>query len=96
MGRHLAIHDDDGDIRCDWDLNVCCYNVICPICNGAEDSWRHALIDCNMAKCVWSLMDEELVEHLIACRITDARLWLLQIKDSMREDEFVRISVTLW
>lgn len=34
---------------------------ICPICNGAEDSWLHALIDCNIAKCVWSLMEDELV-----------------------------------
>lgn len=25
---------------------------VCQICNSAKDTWRHALIDCNMAKCV--------------------------------------------
>lgn len=47
-------------VRCERKMTDSC---ICPICNAAEDTWRHALIDCNMAKCVWSLVDEDLVEH---------------------------------
>jgi hypothetical protein len=35
----------------------------CAIC-GEQDSWRHALLDCNMSKCVWALEQEEIVEHL--------------------------------
>lgn len=37
----------------------------CVICNAAADSWRHALLDCHMSKCIWALMEEELVEHVI-------------------------------
>lgn len=25
---------------------------VCPICNSAEDTWKHALVQCSMAKCV--------------------------------------------
>ena len=35
----------------------------CLIC-GAPDSWKHSLLDCNMAKCVWALAREETVEHI--------------------------------
>jgi len=35
----------------------------CLIC-GAEDSWKHPLLECNMAKCVWALSNEEVVEHM--------------------------------
>lgn len=69
---------------------------VCLICNGAEDTWSHALIDCNMAKSVWSLVDEDLVDHMIACRTPDARLWLMQMKDTMSEEEFIKVLVTMW
>ena len=29
-------------------------NSACQIC-GAEDLWRHSLLECNMAHCVWAL-----------------------------------------
>jgi hypothetical protein len=35
--------------------------AICPICNAAEDDWRHSLISCNMAKAVWALWDDDVV-----------------------------------
>ena len=70
--------------------------ALCPICNGAEDSWRQALVDCNMPKCVWALMDDQLVEHMVACKNDDARLWLMELMETTREEEFVRILVTLW
>lgn len=53
------------------------------------------LVDCNVAKCVWDLMVDQLVEYLIACRNADARLWLLELMETIRE-EFVRVLVTLW
>lgn len=68
----------------------------CQICNGAEDTWRHALIDCTMSKCVWSLIDEEIVEHLIACNSSDARLWMVEMMESMQAADFVKVLVTLW
>uniref|UniRef100_A0A8R7QQD3 Reverse transcriptase zinc-binding domain-containing protein n=1 Tax=Triticum urartu TaxID=4572 RepID=A0A8R7QQD3_TRIUA len=30
------------------------YVSACPLC-GADDSWRHALVSCTMARCVWAL-----------------------------------------
>ena len=53
---------------------------ICKICNGAVDSWKHALIDCHLAKCVWSMVDDELVEHMISITTEDARLWLNELQ----------------
>lgn len=69
---------------------------LCQICNGAEDTWRHALIYCTMSKCVWSLIDEEIVEHLIACNSSDARLWMVEMMESMQAADFVKVLVTLW
>ena len=66
------------------------------ICNNAEVSWRHALVDCDMSKCVWALLDEELVEHIIACGHADARLWLMELMESTREEEFFQILIALW
>lgn len=51
-------------------------SVVCPICREAADHWRHALIRCSMSRCILSLMDDDLVEHVIASAIPDARLWL--------------------
>jgi hypothetical protein len=48
----------------------------CQICKSANDSWRHSLTDCLMARSVWSLIDEELVEHLSADNIGDPKQWL--------------------
>ena len=43
----------------------------CAIC-GAEDSWRHSLIDYMMARCVWSLSNEEMVEHM--CQVQEPKV----------------------
>jgi hypothetical protein len=31
---------------------------------GAADSWRYALLECNLAKCAWALENESIVEFL--------------------------------
>lgn len=69
---------------------------LCKICNGAEDNWKHALIDCPMAKCVWAMADEELVEYMITIQTGDARLWLGELQRTTNEDQFVKAIVTLW
>jgi hypothetical protein len=35
----------------------------CQLC-GTANSWRHALLDCTMSRCVWALADPEVTEHL--------------------------------
>jgi hypothetical protein len=31
---------------------------------GAEDSWRHSLVSCPVARFVWALADEDIAEHV--------------------------------
>ena len=69
---------------------------LCAICNASVDSWHHVLVKCQMSKCVWALMEEELVEHVIACTSSDAELWLAHPQDTMSEQDFVEVLVTLW
>ena len=33
----------------------------CQLC-GTVDSWKHSLTECSMARCVWALAVEEIVE----------------------------------
>lgn len=49
-----------------------------------------------MAKCVWALVDDELIDHMIACTHENARLWLVEMQESMSSQEFVKLLVTLW
>ena len=66
------------------------------LCNSAGDSWRHALINRRLSKCDWALIDEDLLSHMLACNHEDAKLWLSIMQDSVSEQEFTRILVTLW
>ena len=56
----------------------------CFIC-GAEDSWKHSLLECNMAKCVWALSNEEVVEHMCNIQEQNPRHWLAEIISSLHE-----------
>jgi ribonuclease HI len=67
----------------------------CGIC-GAEDSWRHSLIDCTMARCVWALADEELGEHVCQMQEGEARSWLFSMFQSLPHEQLTRLCVTLW
>ena len=69
------------------------------MCNGfVVDSWRHALIECRVSKCVWALVDELLLEHMVMCKLDDARLWLTTLQESKNETQFAKMLtlVTLW
>lgn len=38
---------------------------------GGDDSWRHALLECNLAKCVWALERDEIIEFI--CQVQSYR-----------------------
>jgi len=38
------------------------------ILGGSLDFWRHALLECNLAKCVWTLEREELTAFILYAR----------------------------
>jgi hypothetical protein len=47
----------------------------CGLC-GEPDSWKHAILECNLAKCVWALEREEVVESI--CTIQE-KGWLTEL-----------------
>lgn len=67
----------------------------CTLC-GSPDSWRHSLLECSMARCIWSLAKEEMVEHTVGTSEPDAKLWLFSMMQSLSRTEFTCMSVTLW
>jgi hypothetical protein len=70
-------------------------NDPCQLCGG-QDSWRHALIDCAMSRCIWALEDEEIIEHLQCSEEGDARAWLATMIATLKHEERVGVFVTLW
>jgi hypothetical protein len=50
-----------------------------------------------MAKSVWALVDDELLDHMIACTHENTRLWVVEMQESTssQEFEFVKLLVTL-
>ncbi|KAE8770061.1 hypothetical protein D1007_58250 [Hordeum vulgare] len=72
--------------------------VSCPICHAAVDTWRHALLNCNMAKSVWSLRDDE-DDSLLSVygdETDDPKLWLHGLCNALSGDRFVTVLTTLW
>jgi hypothetical protein len=67
----------------------------CSFCS-AEDSWKHALIDCVAARCVWSLSSEELVEVMCDNLSLNAKNWVFKMHEILPHDDFTRMVVTLW
>jgi hypothetical protein len=67
----------------------------CSIC-GAVDSWKHSLMECNMAASVWVLADDLLVEHMLMNTEPSAKQWLFDMLETLPHDQFTRLTVTLW
>jgi hypothetical protein len=67
----------------------------CGIC-GVEDSWGHSLVECMMARCVWTLADEDMVEHMCQVKEPHARLWLFTMIDTLSHVQLTHMCVTLW
>lgn len=63
---------------------------------SAGGSWRDALINCTMARCVWALAPEETVEHMCANGELSAKEWLSLMHETLSRSEFTRMVVTLW
>ncbi|KAE8804808.1 hypothetical protein D1007_19226 [Hordeum vulgare] len=73
-------------------------DALCPICQLAYDSWRHALLDCDMARSVWSLRDDDddSLLPVYGDETTDPRLWLHGLCNTLSTDRFVVVLTTLW
>lgn len=69
---------------------------VCSICSAVEDTWRHSLFECRMARYVWALGDEEILEHAISNQAKDARLWLFWLFDSMTQHYLACVLITMW
>lgn len=54
------------------------------------------MIEYNMARCVWVLERDEIVEHLSGSDEQTARLWLEDIIGSLEHEDLTRVVVTLW
>ncbi|XP_066361505.1 uncharacterized protein [Miscanthus floridulus] len=70
-------------------------NASCVLC-GAADSWRHALLECNLTKCVWALENENIIEFLGQLHCSDARAWLAEVMSSLKQEEITPVVVRLW
>ena len=89
----LAKHSlPTGDLRHHRNMAT---TAACSIC-GQEDSWRHSLIECNMARCVWALTEEDIPEHISLSTEPMARQWLFLMIESMKKEDLVRMLTTLW
>lgn len=69
---------------------------VCSICNAAHNSWRHALQDCNMAKSVWALRDDDSSLVLYGDETPDAKLWLVGLCNTLSSEKVVEVLVMLW
>jgi hypothetical protein len=67
----------------------------CTLC-GAADSWRHCLLECAMVRNIWSLGDEEVVEHLFATTRPSAKHWIFSLVDLFSYEMFIKVLISLW
>ena len=67
----------------------------CFFCGGC-DSWKHSLIECNVARCVWALEDDHILEAVCLSDEGDAKAWLSEIFRRLKHSDAVRVAVVLW
>ena len=67
----------------------------CGIC-GAHDSWKHSLIECNLARCVWALERAEVTDFLYSIQETNAHAWWVEAAEKLMKANLIRVAVTLW
>lgn len=48
-----------------------------------------------MSRCIW-VVDEDIVERMMATTKPSAKQWLFTMKESMSHEAFVKLAVTLW
>ena len=49
-----------------------------------------------MARSVWALSKEELVQHMCANRDDNAESWLFTMSESLPDEDFTQLIVTIW
>ena len=54
------------------------------------------MLECDMAKCVWVLQGEELLEFISQAQNNDARGWLHKAMGTLQHGDLVRLVITLW
>ena len=67
----------------------------CRLC-GSPDSWRHALLNCPMARCTWALSSEVILDELSSQQQECPKTWLFAMMKALKSKDFVRFSVSLW
>jgi hypothetical protein len=63
---------------------------------GEADSWRHSLLECMMARCVWALIPETVTEHMARTTEPDAKQWLFAMILFLGQQDLTWCLVTLW
>ena len=63
---------------------------------GMRDSWRHSLVECSAARCVWALVDENILDFLQSTEEPNARVWLFSAFEHLPHDSLVTMMVTMW
>ena len=67
----------------------------CALCE-APDSWKHSFLECNMARCVWALEREEIIEHLSEMQKENTRGWFANMFEIMSHADLIWVLVTMW
>ena len=67
----------------------------CQLC-GMQDSWRHSLMQCSVARCVWALVDDDVADYIQASTEQDAKRWLFCMFNDLPHASMVKLVVTLW
>lgn len=67
----------------------------CSLC-GMEDSWKHSLLECSMARCVWALEKESIVKFISDIMEMEAKSWLSTAFGALSREDGKRVAVTLW
>jgi hypothetical protein len=49
-----------------------------------------------MARCVSSLIDEDISEHISMSTEPSAKQWLFSIFESMKQEDLTKMLITLW
>ncbi|XP_040256263.1 uncharacterized protein [Aegilops tauschii subsp. strangulata] len=63
---------------------------------GMRDSWRHSLFECSVTRCVWALVNENILDFLQSSAEPNARVWLFSAFDHLPRDSQVTMVVTMW
>nr|XP_020198524.1 uncharacterized protein LOC109784346 [Aegilops tauschii subsp. strangulata] len=61
-----------------------------------KDSWRHSLMQCSVARCVWALVDDDVVDYIQATTELNAKRWLFSMFNDLPQASMVKLVVTLW